>query len=84
MSQNQTEKKAVEVFEPATLGDMVALNIFITAHCRDCGHWDRLNPESLGIPLTRSIPSLEAAFVCSICKSRNTCAMPEYRKPKPS
>jgi hypothetical protein len=37
----------------------------------------------LPLPKTRSIPSLEGVFRCTICQSRNTCAMPEYKRPKP-
>lgn len=77
------EKTVVPVFEPATLADMMTLGIGITAHCRKCGHWKRLLPDRLGLPLTRPVPSLEGVFKCSICGSRNTCAMPEYRRALP-
>lgn len=77
---NQSGEK--EVFEPVTLGDLADKGLNLTAHCRDCGHWERLKPDQLGLPLSRSIPSLERAFVCSVCKSKNTCAMPEYIRPK--
>jgi len=71
------------VFEPARLSDIIDLGIAITAHCRNCGHWARLDPANLTLQKTRTLPSLEGVFLCTICQSRNTCAMPEYIRPKP-
>lgn len=73
-----------EHFEPARLSDMIALGISITAHCRKCGHWARLDPAALGLPASVAIPALENRFLCGLCGSRDTTAMPEYRRPPPS
>jgi hypothetical protein len=79
----QSGKSQGEVFEPARLLHMISLGINITVHCRECGHWLRMDPKTLPLAKSRSIPSLEGVFRCSQCNSRNTCAMPEYVRPKP-
>ena len=71
-------KKDSTNYEPATIGDMIEGNHGITAHCRSCGHWTELDPAKLPLHPERSIPSLEGAFTCSMCKGRDTCAMPDY------
>jgi hypothetical protein len=83
-SGNFDNKPKPEVFVPANLLDMIELGISITAHCRKCGHWKRLSPDGLGISLETTIPSLEGKFKCGICGSRDTCAMPEYKRPPPN
>ncbi|GEM_PF-6245225 len=81
---NNDNKAKAEVFVAASLADMIELGIYITAHCRKCGHWKRLSPDGLGIALETTIPALEGKFKCGICGSRNTCAMPEYKRPPPN
>jgi hypothetical protein len=71
------KKEPIE-YEPATIGDMIEGNHGLTAHCRTCGHWTELDPAKLPLHPERSIPSLEGAFKCAMCKGRDTCAMPDY------
>ena len=68
---------------PATIGDLIRARITLTAHCRKCGHWAELDPVGLPIAARRTIPSLDGLFRCTRCGSRDSCAMPLYRRPKP-
>jgi len=55
------------------------LNSSLSVHCRTCGHWPKVEPQSLpGRLQTRPVPSLEAVFRCSRCYGRDTCAMPLF------
>lgn len=70
-------------YDPVTIADLVSGGAELTAHCRRCGHWKTVNP--VGLPDrfdSRTLPSLEGAFRCSRCGSRNTCAMPLYAPQK--
>ena len=68
-----------EKLDPVTIADLTVGNNGLTAHCRDCGHWKELEPKNLPLPPNRAVPSMEGVFKCSLCGSRNTCAMPDYR-----
>ncbi len=77
------KRQAGPVFEPVTLGDLAGQGLKITIHCRACGHFAEADPARLPLPVERAVPLLDGAFVCRICGSRNSCAMPLYPRPAP-
>lgn len=77
------ERQAGPALEPVTLGDLAGQGLKITIHCRACGHFAEADPARLPIPANRAVPQLDGAFVCRICGSHNSCAMPLYPRPAP-
>ncbi|MFZ1814501.1 MAG: hypothetical protein WBO55_19995 [Rhizobiaceae bacterium] len=69
--------------EPVTLGELKSKRLKMSVHCRKCGHWAFTDPAILTLPDERTIPSLDGAFSCTRCASRDSCAMPVYPRPKP-
>jgi transcription elongation factor Elf1 len=73
----------VQVFEPVTVGDLVERGLKMTIHCRACGHFAEAEPAAMKLPPGRPVPQLDGAFRCSLCGSRNSCAMPLYPRRLP-
>ncbi|MCB1451797.1 MAG: hypothetical protein KDJ67_17065 [Nitratireductor sp.] len=66
-----------------TLADLERAGLSLTVHCRQCGHWSEVLPAALALPMEQEIPGLDGVFRCSICSSRDSCAMPLYPRKKP-
>jgi hypothetical protein len=77
------EARGRTLFEPVTLGDLAGRGLKITIHCRACGHFAEADPALLPLSQGRPVPQLDGAFVCRICGSRNSYAMPLYPRRLP-
>jgi hypothetical protein len=69
--------------DPVTIGDLADEGLKMTIHCRTCGHWAEADPATIPLSRQRALPALEGAFRCTLCGSRNSCAMPLYPRRLP-
>lgn len=45
-------------FQPVTIGDLIAQELALEAHCHRCGRMVLLEPEALSLPLNLPVPAL--------------------------
>jgi transcription elongation factor Elf1 len=76
-------RPANQIFEPVTVGDLIGRGLKMTIHCRACGHFVEAEPVGMKLAPGRPVPQLDGAFKCSVCGSRDSCAMPLYPRRLP-
>lgn len=49
-------------YQPVTIGDLLAQELALEAHCHECGRMVLSKPQTLSLPANLPVPALENRF----------------------